>query len=141
MHQEPGRSSRYALVMSYMTQSKHPSPSSSRDLTYYILILASNIATARPRCWIGVIDQINPPWVVVSGEHDEEVILSLQRVYSGVKEGDWVMYWTATQRLEPLKSPSAQRETQRLKKLIDELSTPIIDPSRHHEGAERLKLQ
>ena len=45
-----------------------------------------------PRCWIGVIDQITPPWLSVAGEHGETLLLSLDKSYSGAKEGDWVMF-------------------------------------------------
>ena len=110
-------------------------------IIYAALIFIPNIAVARPRCWIGVIAQINPPWVIVSGEYDEEVILSLQQIYPEVKEGDWVIYWTTTHRVEPLRSTFAQFETQRLKQLIDQLSLPITDPDHHQERRENLEFQ
>ena len=82
-------------------------------------------ASAKPRCWVGVIDQINPPWVIVSGEYDEEVVISLQQVYTDAEEGDWVIYWTGDQRLEKLTSSHADQENQRLNKLGQSLVQTI----------------
>ena len=82
-----------------------------------ILVSTARYASAKPRCWVGVIDQINPPWVIVSGEYDEEAVISLQQVYTDAEEGDWVIYWTGDQRLEKLTSSQAYQENQRLNKL------------------------
>ena len=92
---------------------------------YVILISTALCASANPRCWVGVIDQINPPWVVVSGEYDEEAVISLQQVYTDAEEGDWVIYWTHDQRLEKLTSSHAYQENQRLNKLGQSLVQTI----------------
>ena len=90
-----------------------------------IMMHLSNTSIARPRCWIGVIDQINPPWVFITGEYDEEAVLSLQQVYASAAEGDWVVYWVNDQRLDLFKSPQTQAEKHRLRVLTDALlNTP-----------------
>ena len=86
--------------------------------------------SSSPRCWVGVIDQINPPWISVAGEYGEELELSLDRAYPEVQEGDWVIYWDESQRLEPLRSREAQRETERLRREVYRLlSQPYGDLS------------
>ena len=82
-----------------------------------LCVIIPQETSATPRCWIGVIDQINPPWIMISGEYDEEVIVSLQHAYTDAEEGDWVIYWTESQRIEEIKSPHTHREIQRLKSL------------------------
>ena len=73
-----------------------------------------------PRCWIGVIDQITPPWLSVAGEHGETLLLSLDKSYSGAKEGDWVIYWTQQKALQRLDSPFSRAETEALRRLLRE---------------------
>ena len=73
---------------------------------------------------MGVIDQINPPWISVVGERGEVASVSVDHAYPGAQEGDWVLYWTRTRMLEPLTSSETLRERERLRdellKLYDE---------------------
>lgn len=98
-----------------------------------MIMYLSNTSIARPRCWIGVIDQINPPWVSIIGEHDEEAVISLQRVYASAAEGDWVVYWIDDQRLELFRSTQTQAEHRRLKLLSDILLNEPRDMFEHEE--------
>ena len=96
-----------------------------RRSTYFLVFIFAFIPKfiwAAPRCWIGVIDQINPPWVNVSGEHQERLTLHIDQVYEGAQEGDWVIYWVTIQRLEELKSPRIPLEYHRLKMMRDHLA-------------------
>ena len=73
------------------------------------------------RCWVGVIDQINPPWISVVGERGEAVSVSVDHAYPEAREGDWVLYWTRTHTLESLQSAETLRERERLKSDLLEL--------------------
>lgn len=70
------------------------------------------------RCWVGVIDQINPPWVKVVGESGDTLQLHLDQAYPNIKAGDWVIYWTQQKVLEHLVSPGSQKETERQENLM-----------------------
>jgi hypothetical protein len=76
----------------------------------------------KARCWIGVVDQIDPPWISVVGERGESVMLSINRAYLGVKEGDWVVYWSAAQRLERLRSPLSSQSSKDLQRMLERLA-------------------
>jgi hypothetical protein len=73
------------------------------------------------RCWIGVIDQINPPWVNVVGERGEELHIGLDQVYTQAKAGDWVIYWTHQRVLESLDTPASRIETNAQDQLMKSL--------------------
>lgn len=80
------------------------------------------------RCWIGVIDQINPPWISVVGERGEVANVSLDHAYSEAREGDWVIYWTRTSTLEPLQSSEALREREHLRSdLLELYDEPTVE--------------
>lgn len=78
------------------------------------VIIVPSMSLATPRCWIGVIDKINPPWMVITGEYHEEAIISIQETYADLAEGDWVIYWTRQHRIEKLISLGTQLEMKRL---------------------------
>lgn len=83
----------------------------SRSL--YLLILFGLSGSSSIRCWIGVIDQINPPWLVISRESGEQVELPLAESDPQVREGDWVIYWTQQKRVERLNSLGSRMESKR----------------------------
>ena len=37
------------------------------------LTLSASVLSSFPRCWVGVVDQIDPPWVSIVGERGERV--------------------------------------------------------------------
>ena len=119
-----------ALIISLSASSTpHATPRlNSRSSTAALALLKE-----RPRCWVGVIDQINPPWVSVQGERGEELTLRLDQAYPEAREGDWVIYWVGAAHLERLRSAGALRERARLKRDVQELW------ERAHDG-EPLKL-
>ena len=71
------------------------------------------------RCWIGIVDQINPPWLVISKESNEQIEIPLAEGETLIKEGDWVIYWTQQKRLERLDSPGSRMESKHHQHLID----------------------
>jgi hypothetical protein len=83
---------------------------------FFISIIISPL-----RCWIGVIDQINPPWVNVVGERGEELHIGLDHVYPQAKAGDWVIYWTQQGVLESLDTPASRIETSAQDQLMKSL--------------------
>ena len=87
-------------------------------LTIKTLLVFSQLI---PRCWVGVVDQINPPWIKVIGEQGETLELPLDRVYKSVREGHWVIYWSRTKRLEHLDSEESRREIKLQKDLLHHL--------------------
>lgn len=71
------------------------------------------------RCWIGIVDQINPPWLIISKESNEQIEIPLAESEAPIKEGDWVIYWTQQKRLERLDSPGSRMESKHHQHLID----------------------
>ena len=93
-------------------------------LTLILTLSASILTSLSPRCWIGVIDQIDPPWVSVIGERGEHIHLSIDRGYPDIQEGDWVIYWTQQNALEQINSPQSRTENKRLKSSMNSLLSP-----------------
>jgi hypothetical protein len=52
--------------------------------------------------WIGVIDQINPPWIIIEGERGERAIMPMSSSSVSVTEGQWVVVWVRAGRIEPV---------------------------------------
>ena len=71
------------------------------------------------RCWIGIVDQVNPPWLIISKESNEQIEIPLAESEAPIKEGDWVIYWTQQKRLERLDSPGSRMESKHHQHLID----------------------
>ena len=94
-------------------------------MTLFTLPLFFTSASAEPRCWVGVIDHIDPPWLLVVGESSEEVTLSLDQAYADAKEGDWVIYWRKPHKIERLRSPLAAQATRDVKLLVERLSEHV----------------
>ena len=85
--------------------------------TFYILLgLAFSL-----RSWVGVVDQVNPPWVQVVSESGNTLQLHLDQTYPSVKAGDWVIYWSQQKVLELLDSPASRRETKTQETLMKSL--------------------
>ena len=64
-----------------------------------VLLIFGLSTSSYVRCWIGIVDQINPPWLVISKESNEQVEIPLAEGVDLIKEGDWVIYWTQQKRL------------------------------------------
>ena len=88
------------------------------------LLLFFELSTSSVRCWIGVVDQINPPWLVISKEPNEQISIHLEEGYMSIREGDWVIYWTHQKRLERLDSSGSRMENKHQQHLIDMLIQP-----------------
>ena len=78
--------------------------------------------------WVGVIDQLNPPWITICGERGEYVERPLSSLDSGkksalvnIKEGHWVVYWTRTGLIEPIKGIGARDIETKLKRYVDQV--------------------
>lgn len=93
-------------------------------IIYLILYLSQPFPA---RCWVGVIDHINPPWISVSKESGEEVLISLDESYPQAREGHWVIYWERQERLERLDSPHSRAEAHHQELLLRSL---ILSPKR-----------
>ncbi len=86
------------------------------------LTLLLSLSTPFPaRCWLGVIDQINPPWVTITKETGGLVELPLEELDHYAKEGDWVIYWSNQKRLELLNSKGSRMENKRHQDLLNAL--------------------
>ena len=90
-------------------------------MLYHLLFIVMTIQSTLPRCWVGVVDQINPPWVTVIGEQGERVELSVEQTYQNIKEGDWVLYWSRVNRLEHIDSLYSQGETDEQERVFKSL--------------------
>jgi hypothetical protein len=64
--------------------------------------------------WIGLIEQINPPWITISGEYKESVQLQMSNTHTALKEGDWVIYFPHSKHIMPIKSDQFQHLTREL---------------------------
>ncbi|MAD60769.1 MAG: hypothetical protein CMH49_04520 [Myxococcales bacterium] len=92
--------------------------------TLYLLLLFELSSVHQTRCWIGVIDQINPPWVVISKESGEQIEVPLGESEPNAQEGDWVIYWTKQKRLERLDSFGSRTESKQHQHWLDILTHP-----------------
>ena len=92
--------------------------------TLYLLLLFELSSTPQIRCWIGVIDQINPPWMIISKESGEQIEVPLGESEPNAQEGDWVIYWTKQKRLERLDSFGSQTESKRHQHWLNVLTHP-----------------
>ena len=87
----------------------------------------TNIAV---EAWVGVIDQLNPPWISICGERGEYIERPLSSVDLGkdralvkVKEGQWVVYWTRTGLIEPIRGIGAREVNNALKNDLDQVKS------------------
>ena len=90
-------------------------------MLYYFWLSIMMLNSPLPRCWVGVVDQINPPWVIVLGEQGEKAHVSVEQTYHNIKEGDWVIYWSRTHRLEHIDSMHSRDETAEQERLLQSL--------------------
>ena len=84
-----------------------------------VLLIFGLSTSSYVRCWIGIVDQINPPWLVISKESNEQVEIPLAEGVDLIKEGDWVIYWTQQKRLERLNTQGSRMESKHQQHLID----------------------
>lgn len=83
-----------------------------------------------PRCIVGVIDRIEHPLVVIATEDGSTLTVHSSRSDHPLREGQWVIYWTHFNRIEPLISSIKREEELYLMKKFDQLSTPLPPSSR-----------
>ena len=74
----------------------------------YTDLSARSKTTQKKRVYIGVIDQIDPPWIVMMSESGSLFYIDFATLYPPFKEGQWVIYFplspTKDQTLYPLTS-------------------------------------
>lgn len=68
--------------------------------------------------WVGLIEQINPPWITISGEYKESVQLQMSNMHTALKEGDWVIYFPHSKHIIPIKSDQFQHLTRELEEWV-----------------------
>ena len=68
----------------------------------------SSISEPKAEAWVGVIDQINPPWVIIEGERGERAVMPMRSTSTSLIEGQWVVVWVRAGRIEPLNPAFAQ---------------------------------
>lgn len=90
-------------------------------LSHIFLIMVSILNPMAPRCWIGIVDRVEPPWLVIVGEREEQVKISLAHSYPETREGDWVIYWTQQGIVERIDSPYSRAETEAQRQLMRSL--------------------
>ena len=80
--------------------------------------------------WVGVIDQLNPTWISICGERGEYIERPISSVDLGkdsalvkVREGQWVVYWTRTGLIEPIRGVGAMDVESMLKRRLDQVQS------------------
>ena len=68
--------------------------------------------------WVGLIEQINPPWIIISGEYRESVQLQMSNTQATLKEGDWVIYFPRSKHIMPIKSDHFMYLTRELEEWV-----------------------
>ena len=92
--------------------------------TLCLLLLFELSSVHQARCWIGVIDQINPPWIIISKESGDQIEVPLGESEPNAQEGDWVIYWIKQKRIERLDSFGSRTESKRHQHWLDALTQP-----------------
>ena len=81
-------------------------------------------ALSKQSIYLGMVDQIDPPWIVIVSEAGPTFYLSTPLSYSSLKEGEWVIYITANQsvhtRIYPLNTEGITQFKQRISQATQE---------------------
>ena len=74
--------------------------------------------------YLGMVDQIDPPWIVIVSEAGPTFYLSTPLSYSSLKEGEWVIYIASNQsihtRIYPLNTEGIAQFKQRISQATQE---------------------
>ena len=77
---------------------------------FHLLYSSQSLLYAQPFksewAWVGLVDQINPPWMTISGEYQQSVTIRMTTQHQKLREGSWVIYLPHSKEVIAIHSPS-----------------------------------